>query len=341
MAFHLPKPVVPLLVIAMGAMVLSAAAQPSGQSIIFSAPPADDAESATPTLAPPSSPLPSLPSTLQAPVSPFNYNSAPDNFPMPPQPSANSSEQQQMKKLLDDRKNWTLMTPEEIFGTATTDKSPQPAERDATGQEKTPTQLERYLDRQNQPLTDHTNNWQNDRDNAPWDLTPGRNRTNLSDSRRDGTTDMSQNLNRLFGGLRNNDILANQNANAGWDSLNPPAPPAPVKPDPEQLAAMERFRQLLAPSPAPTPEPSPNSSFFPAPKPVVDPNFTQPDFVPNPAGASFTPLTTGIGRPTGLTPLPGITSPVPHPAAAPSWAPQPPPWVSQTPQPFAGPQWKF
>jgi hypothetical protein len=340
MAFHLPKPVVPLLVIAMGAMVFSAAAQPSGQSIIFSAPPSDDdAQSATPSLTPPSSQPVTLPSTMQAPVSPFNY-STPNNSLILPPPPASSADQQQMKQLLGDRKNWTLMTPEEIFGMPATQK---PAERDALGQEKKQSQLERYLERENQSLTGRTNGWQNNRVNSPWDLAHAQDRTKPFDSRRNDTTDASQNfdLNRLFNGRRNIDANASQNGNVSWDTFSTPAPQTPAKPNLEQEAAMERFRQLLEPSPAPVAESSPNSRFFSAPKPAADPFITQPGFVANPAGASFTPLSSGIKRPSGLTPLPGITTPVSHPTTAPSWAPQPPPWASQTPQPFAAPQWKF
>lgn len=335
MAFHLPKPVAPLLVIAMGAMVLSAAAQPSGQSIIFSAPPSDDAQSVTPSLTPPSSQPVTLPSTMQAPVSPFNYSTPNNNLILPP--PANSAEQQRMKQLLDDRKNWTLMTPEEIFGATPAQK---PAERDALGQGKNQSQLERYLERENQSLAGRTNGWQN---NSPWDLAHAQDRTSPFDSRHNDTADTSQsfNFNRLFNGRRNIDASPGQNGNASWDAFSTPAPQAPVKPNLEQQAAMERFRQLLAPSPAPAAEPSPDSRFFSAPKPAADPFITQPAFLANPAGASFTPLSSGISRPTGLTPLPGITTPVSHPVAAPSWAPQPPPWVSQTPPPFATPQWKF
>jgi hypothetical protein len=339
MAFHLPKPVVPLLAIAMGAMVLSAAAQQSGQSIIFSSPQNDDAQSSTPSLVQPSSPLPSLPSTMQAPVSPFSYN-APDNFPdLPPSP-ANSAEQQRMEKMLSDRKNWTLMTPEEIFG-VTTEKSSQP-ERDAMGQGKNQTQLERYLERENQSPDGRTNDWQNDRANSPWNISRDPDNANPFDSRHNGNDPFGapQNLNRLFDGQRNGDVPANQNGTVSWDVFSTPAPQTPVKSNLEQLAAMERFRQLLEPSPAPPPS-SPQSAFFSAPKAVLDPNLTQPDFVVNPAGASFTPLSSGIGKPAGLTPLPGITPHLAQPVAAPSWAPQPPPWVSQTPQPFAAPQWKF
>jgi len=336
MAFHLPKLIVLLLVVTIVTMVLSAGAQQSGQPIIFSSPQSDDAQSVTPLLAQPISP-PSLPSTMQAPVSPFSYNNTPlDNFPV--LPPANTSERQRMEKMLADRRNRSLITPEAIFG-ATTEESSRPAERDAPGQEKNQTQLEHYLDRENQSLTGLTNGWQNEQANSPWDLTHGQDRLNPFDSRHPDTMDAAQNLNRLFNRQQNGDAPQNQNGIVGWDAFSMPAPQTAEKPNLEQMAAMERFHQLLEPSTTP-PSPSPQSAFFSAPK-VSDPNFTQPAFVVDPAGASFTPLSSGIGKPAGLTPLPGITTHLSQPSAAPSWAPQSPPWVSQAPQPFAAPQWKF
>jgi hypothetical protein len=327
MAFHLPKPIVPLLAVAMGAMVLSAAAQPSGQSIIFSSPQNDDAQSATPSLTPQNSQMPVLPGTLMAPVSPFDYD-APNDLPVPPPPQANSSEQQRMGKLLEERKNWTLMTPAEIFGVTTTEKLLQPPERDAMGREKNQTQLER---------------WQNDEADSPWNFSRDGDDANPFDFSHHGAGDSARNLDRFLNGQRNNDASANQNGNVSWDSFSTPAQQqTPEKQNLEQLAAMERFRQLLEPSSA-TEAPSPDSKFFPVPKTVLDPNITPPDFVPNPAGASFTPLSSGIGKPTGLTPLQGIVNSTPQSAVVPAWAPQPPPWLLQGPQPFTftTPQRKF
>ncbi len=68
-----------------------------------------------------------------------------------------------MQQLLNDRKNWIFMTPEEILGTSTTEKMLQPPERDAFGKEKNPTQLERFLQRESQARNGMTNGW---RDNG-------------------------------------------------------------------------------------------------------------------------------------------------------------------------------
>ena len=343
MAFYPPKPSVTLLIVAMSMVVLSAVAQPSGQAIVFSSPQTDSTQPAAPSLVPQNSQLPVLPGTLQAPVTPFNHYDAANSFPAVP-PPANLSEQQRMKQMLDERKNWTLMTPAEIFGVTPAEKLLQPPERDAAGREKTKTQLERFLDRENEAQAGPTNGWQNNRDDSPWNFSRDKDNANPFDTGRRGSDDAAQNLDRFLNGQRNTDVSAKQNDVASWDSFNASTAQTSQtaeKQNLDQMAAMERFRQLLAPSPAPA-APSPDSQFFPAPKPVVvDPNITQPDFVPNPAGTSFTPLTSGIGKPAGLTPLPGIVNSALPPVTAPAWAPQPPPWLLQGPQPGMAPQRKF
>jgi hypothetical protein len=105
---------------------------------------------------------------------------------------------------------------------------------------------------------------------------------------------------------------------------------------------MDQFRQLLEPGvfPATAATLSPGRTAFSQPQTSSASDTTQP--LVNPFGASFTPLSSGIGKPVGLQPLPGVTRQTStQPAITPSWAPQPPPWMSQTPQPFVIPQRKF
>jgi len=104
-----------------------------------------------------------------------------------------------------------------------------------------------------------------------------------------------------------------------------------------------QFQQLLNPGAVPvtaaTSLPDRTTSLN-AQSTVLGSDSTEP--LVNPIGASFTPISSGIGRPVGLAPLPGITGPASIPAiTTPAWAPQPAPWTSQTPQPFAIPQRKF
>jgi len=329
MDFRVPGLKWPLLVVAAGAMVLSAAAQQAGQPIIFSAPPNGTTPSVTPPPASASPQFPSLPDTSRAPSPLFDF-STPDDLPPPPPPSA--AGRQPVKKTAAERKNWLQMTPEEMFGVAPADKNDTAEPVDSL------TPLERFFDQEKQKQrTAPKDDGQNDRANSPWDFPHDQNSAGLFGAGRDGTGNPGQNPGRPPGDWWNNGAAPKQNGTVSWDSFSASAPQTPEKPNLEQLAAMERFRQLLAPSPASAVD----GKVFSAPIVPIDPNLTQPAFAPNPAGASFTPLSSGIGMPAGLTPLPGIVTPISQPAVIPSWTPQPAPWLSQGPQPFAIPQRKF
>ena len=74
-----------------------------------------------------------------------------------------------------------------------------------------------------------------------------------------------------------------------------------------------------------------------SPLAVRDPNMEVLPAV-NPAGHSFTPVQSGISKPTGIMPLRGITSPYALPATPrPAGQAQPPPWLSDSPSPFSPP----
>ncbi|HXI71950.1 MAG TPA: hypothetical protein VNN22_16460 [Verrucomicrobiae bacterium] len=321
--------------VAASALVLSAAAQDSGQAIIFSTPKSDDTQAVTPSLAPQNSDLPTLPGTLLAPMPAFPSSSSLDGEqPLAPM---YSSGQQRLKQSQEERRDWTMMTPEEIFGIKSTDKLLQPPERDAFGREKKTTPMERFLERENQSRIGPTNSWRNDRANSPWNLSHDEDNASQFARRPDGTADPAQNLKRFLDSQQNRNVAGNQDGKIDDQAFDAFTTKKETEEKIEQLAAMQRFRQMLQPGSAPSTE----SRYFPAPKPVVNPNYTAPEFVPNPAGASFTPLSSSIGRPTGLTPLPGAFTTHPQPAVIPSWKPQPPPWVSQSGPPTAFPQQKF
>ena len=328
MVFHLSKLNAPLLVLAKGAMVLSAPAQQSGQDIMFSSPKFDGIQAVMPSLTPQNSDLPILPDTLLAPIPAFASSPSPIRLP----PPANPAEQQRLNKLQAERRNWMLMTPAEMFGVTPTDKLLQPPERDAFGREKKPTQMERYLDRETQTQAGFTNGWRSDQAGLPWSLSRDRDRANPLARGRDSTSYSAQNLAQFLDGQQSKNDSVNQNENSDLNEFDAFAQQKATKEKLEHVATMDRFRQMLQPSINPSLNtPSPNSQFFPVPKPVVNPNMTQPDFVPNPAGASFIPLRSSIGRPVGLTPLPGVVTPHLQPVVVPSWKPKPPPWVSQSP----------
>lgn len=307
-------------------------AQESGQPIIFSVPKTDGAAVPTPSLTTKNSSEVILPDSVMAPVVPsFFAPSEPARLP----PPINTAEQRRQRQLQEDRKNWTLMTPEEILGVTASEKLLQPPEKDAFGRDKNPTQMERYLARENSASAGLTNGWRRDRANSPWNFSRDEDSSNPFAVRPDGTADPMQNLNHFLARQQVNDNAFSRPGEISDASVfDAGGEQKATKEKLEQVASMERFRQMLQPTPAAS-----DSQFFPVPKPVVDKNFTQPDFVPNPAGASFTPLSSSVSRPAGLTPLPGIISSHPQPAVTPSWKPQPPPWLSQSPTAF--PQQKF
>jgi hypothetical protein len=341
MKFHPSKLKLLPPVMAAFALVLSAGAQQGGQPIIFSSPQNPDSSAGTPTLVPQNHDQINLADTLQP--SQLFLKTPDDALPMPQQPQVFSpAEQQRMEKLLDDRKNWTLLTPEEIYNLTTPEKMLQTPDNPAAAPEDR-TSMERFLDRQDQMRMGNTNadDWRNDNQDSPWNLSHNREANNPLADENNGLENSMQNPDRLQSGVpENNGVSADQNENPALNLLALPQPQQPTAQNAAQLAAMERFRQLLEASSAADSAPTPDGKFFPAPKLAPDPNIT-PTALINPAGASFTPLSDDIGRPTGLTPLPGIVTPVSHPAAAPSWAPQPAPWLSQIPEAFTIPQRKF
>ncbi len=322
-----------LLTVVLSALIPTAWAQTAGRSIIFSSPESDAGQSVKSSLEPVNPQLVLFHDTAQAPVQLFNFSTPNDSLPAPASPIF-LPQQRATQKLLEDRKNWILMTPEEILGVTATDKMLEPPERDALGREIKPTQLERYLQRGKQQRNGPTNDRRNDRAASPWNLERDPDNGDRPDFGHDNPTDAARGLSQLFNGQRNHDEAAAPRQNSFWDAASQPSSPAATRPDQDQLAAMDRFRQLINPSPVEASQPSPDSQFFPTPKPSVDPFFTRPDFILNPAGASFTPLSSGIARPTGLTPLPDAVSSLLPSVAAPSRKPQLPPWLLQGPQPF-------
>jgi hypothetical protein len=318
-----------------GAMIVSAPAQQAGRSITFSTPQNSDAAAS----APPASLNSDKPNSTdqRAPLSLFSPGVPASQLPAPPPQIISPAGRERMKQLQEDQKNWSLMSPEEIFGVATLDQ-------DASENEEDQNQVERYLNRQNRLQSGPTNGAP-DANQASWNFSrnnDGRSDANWFDPEQNKAENAMQSLSQLLSSKPQGNV-ANLNNKSGWNifggSSSQPSQPPSAKLDLAQKEAMARFQELLEPklSSVSAVSANANSPYFPAPK--FDPNITQPDFTPNPSGASFTPLSDGISRPTGLTPLPGIVSLPPQVAATPSWAPQLPPWLSQGPQPF--PQRKF
>ena len=342
-----------LLAGALSAVFLSAAAQngapASSKAIIFSAPAGENAASNAPSLVPRLSDRPDFANELRAPVSVFDAQSPSLPLSAPPRaPMLSRAEAQRLQEMRDKRENWALMTPAEILGVDSSRNALRTPEQEAADNQENSTVVERFLQRQRQSHSAVTNGYNSDNSSSGWDfsrdqggLTNGR----PSDSVRIGLPTAAEILDRFFNDTPADNRLAGQNGNksAGWfKSLG--LPPQPAAPTPEQLVERERFRQLLDPgSYSDTPvKSSPGGTFLSSLQPLPDATLNQTPAV-NPVGASFAPLSSAIGRPAGLTPLPGIAGSTnwQSPAPPPAWAPKPPPWLSQTPQPFTMPQRKF
>ena len=317
-----------------------------GQAIIFSSADDDDVSSNMPSLAAKPPGMLDFANTVQSPVLKFGAASETEPQPGPQTPAISPAQAQRMQRLLDERKNWALLTPEEILGLPTQGKIPGVPDRDAFGQPKNKTVVAQYYERQEQLRARTNNDNYGAPDSAPrWDFSGSRElpmNPNIwtPAGSRPGNSAL---MNQLLNGTPDSRPAPAQAPERGWSkSFNLPAPPP--GPTPEQQAAMEQFRQLLQPHSLP-------GGIAKAPA-LGRPIFSSPSTTPNPApgqsavipiGASFTPLSSGIAMPAGVTPLPGLLGQnnTALPMLAPEWKPQAPPWMSSAPQPGAIPQRKF
>lgn len=242
------------------------------------------------------------------------------------------------------------MTPEEIMGVAPEQRAPS-QKRDAGSQsdDNNLSPMDRYLERQ-YPSETMRNNLSGDSSRSQNFFGSDNDQTNgggsaFSDVVNNGLDDQRSvtTLSPSANNAPDHNAAEGPNTESVWSKLlgTPALQPNPN--DAQQPVGVDQFQQLLNPSPATpmvsTPLPNPATSFN-AQNNLSDSDSTQP--LANPVGASFAPLSSGIGRPMGLATLPGITGQAGVPAATPpAWAPQPAPWTSTAPQPFAVPQRKF
>ena len=349
-SFAYLKRVLPLAAAVLVA-VFSAQAQRSGlgpgQSILFSSPESDTVFSNMPSLSPKPPESLDFGGTLRAPQ-PFSFSGPPVDMPLlPGVPVVSPAEALQMQDLLDKRKNWMLLTPAEILGATTPEKILGIQEHDAAGRPKNLTALERYTERQNQTPQVNTNT-----DAFPtWNFSDKQ--PNTSNSIPGGLGSPDNMASSLLNPAPNNQIFAGKNGNNSWSKLFGSPSRSPVV-TMQQQTNMDLFRQLLKPGSSATATPTTPSSSTAAPttsslsdiikislpQTALSSGFGQS--VLTPVGASFTPLNSGIGKPAEMPKLPSIWSlSLTSPPSAAAWAPQQPPWLSLTPQPFTIPQRKF
>jgi hypothetical protein len=310
------------LVMMMAAMAFSAPAQ---QTIIFSKPADMSADKANSFM--PGSEHRSGDYNAPHPL----FNDFTPDLPMP-KPLFSANNDASVKDALNKRKNWTLLTPEQILGIQTpeevlglTDKS----------DEKKLSLEEQFLLRESRSATASATNgragnlFRRETDAA----------SPFADNNQiDENNPFRQSLQRMEPGMKSfNPSLNGQDSGTGpdeksassWNSVF--AQPDQPKPTTEQLADMDRFRALMEPSSPPEQTPAP-TRFSVATVPAPDP-FLQPAAVVNPAGRAIPSLDNEFSRPTGIKPLPGISTLPPTPVATkPSWQAQLPPWMRSGPQ---------
>jgi hypothetical protein len=317
-----------------------AAAWPAGaqESIVFTKPPEDPAAKANSFM---DQQHQSAPMKMPAPL--FNGPQAPANFDASastPRPQPLTAQQvQELQRQQNERKNWGLMTPAEIFGVPTVEKifgMPVPEE------EKNLTAEERFIRRQQREHNASTTNslraaggvW--DANDNPFQKAADR------DKRKQDETGGPARRNGLFQSPFNNQSAADQVDDAGprhnslWQSVFT-TPRALPKEDPEQVAEMERFRALLESQPALETPATPGAASFQSPAaPKAAPEYKAPTaYIP---AANFeAQRRQAIGKPIGIAPLPPIST---QPKKKDDSQPlvKPPPWLSDKPQPATPPR---
>jgi len=333
-----------LLVAITGGVVIPAFAQRparrSTQPILFSAPGNNDVATNNASLLPRAPESSELMGVIEAPAQ-INFSRLSSPEPLPTMVTLPSPvEVMRERNILDRRRNWALLTPAEILGVDTPEKVLGVTERDAFGQPKNLTAMERYTERLNQLLSPaRTNAAPADNAATTW-LYPdgGRSGSNFLSAKWRSAQSMGSSP---FNPAPNTQPQAALNENQGWSRLFNIAPaPLAQGPDTARDEDIERFRQLLNPdtvSAAAGATPALGGLKTTLPQGLLNAGLAQSAKADGP----FAPLRSGIGKPPELPKLPGVLSVTyTSPPVAP-WAPQPAPWLSPGPQPFAAPQRKF
>jgi hypothetical protein len=296
------------------AMVLSAEAQDGTQPILFSAP----TGGGTSVLKAPASGESTLSDRFangfQARSS-LNFNPPADSAPPPVAVPTVTGQQSK-------RKDWVFMTPEEILGITTPDKTTQISERDTMS--LTPSQNFTGQDRSG----GNTGNNQS---------------ATLPNFVSDKLSDSSPAWNHYLNAASGNDdhLFTRQYDNPGNTAgfgFSASAPTPTASPYAPQQTDWDHFKQLLQHQSSADATAASDNSIYTSKLPS-NPNSDQSPA--NSVGASYTPLPS-LAQPAGLTPPSGIGNRnSSQPSAPPAWAPKLPPWMTQGPQPFVIPQRKF
>lgn len=310
------------------AWLLFAMASPAQSIIPEASMPVKPVEDSRPAL--------NLDKLIQAPRPVFVYHD-PGDHEAPQYPLVNRMPTPSVPK-----KDWTLMTPAEIFGLPPETKFGGDKKSLTDKPNDTASTLENYLMEKRLIETGTTNVGGF---KSAWSFKqPG---IELPDARRDaaegnGTADKLRIFNRLMENARNSEFNAPINRGQASDQFFVPS--RNLEPNPAQVAEMESFKALLQ---AAQPAAAPKSGGFKSPAltttlPQPDPNLDPLPSGFNPLGGSYKSLDGSIGRPKRITPLPGLTaSSLQSSSTKPDWAPKPAPWLSEAPELFVQPVRKF
>lgn len=312
--------------------------------------------------------LPAQPTTLVAPpadvkadaanafmgdpkhrINPASFNAPRQIFNLPapgPAPLTYRPGDSSVEDALQKRKNWTLLTPEQIMGVKTPEQIL--GLPDASGEDKLSLEEQFLLRESRKPaagapssLASKAPVWhdgsstpakKSGAESQPW-------RTAFANANEKIRPDSVRTLGQLLG----NTPAASGNGDpqqqaTEWNSVF--ARPAMPRQTPEQIADMEHFRALMEPNPVPEDNVGP-AGRAPVSKPATDP-FLERQPAYNPAGNAVRPLADNVARPKGITPLPGIGSPTPAaPARRPDWQAQLPPWLNEGGPPPRDPNRNF
>jgi hypothetical protein len=232
-----------------------------------------------------------------------------------------------VREALDRRKNWTLLTPEQIFGVQTPDDILGAKDKPET---KKLSLEEQFLLRDDQAgskpdVNGRLNGFLGHMPDGGNAADPP-NGVAADNSFRQATkpSDAHSPFFSQFFNAPSSVPEPAENSQSIWNSgFSQPMTP---KVNADQLAAMERFRALMEPS-APL-DKSPVPTRFSVPTASTPNPFLQAMPLVNPAGHGISPLGNAFSRPTGIQPLPGISTLPPTPAATrPKWQAQLPPWM--------------
>jgi hypothetical protein len=251
---------------------------------------------------------------FRAPLS-LGKNSPGDSSPLPPPPVNN--------RRPADKKDWILMTPEEILGVKTPE---QILGVDANSSLKSPE--ERFLDRQHQAELGNTNGGGAGlfNDSLRWSSVKEGKMGGPASELPDGSF---QNLNRILSADRpGSGLFPPSQSGSGW------TPSAQLQPlDAVQVAKhkadMDGFRELLGEETGKKVVPAPIDYNDPEASRNRQNGATQPLFA-NPFAAAAKPLSSTEARPAAPAPLTEWAIPKKK-VEIPSWTPKPPPWLSQDP----------